>query len=55
MSILPMKICKKCDHIFKSPGIRPNITCPRCGSKSVTAASDADIAYKKKLDKKNKK
>lgn len=50
MSILPMKKCKKCDHIFTSPGIRKKITCPRCGSKLIGEASALDKAYKNKLE-----
>lgn len=52
MAILPMKKCKTCDHIFTSPGIGPKVTCPRCGSKAITQASDLDIAYNNKLKKK---
>lgn len=51
--MLPMKKCNKCDHIFKSPGFKKNLTCPRCGSRLVVDASKLDIDFYNKNNKKN--
>jgi len=50
--MLPIKKCNKCDHIFKSPGFKKSLTCPRCGSKLVIDAAQMDIKFYEKQNKK---
>jgi len=50
--MLSLKKCNKCDHIFKSPGFKATMTCPRCGSKLVKDANQTDINFYNKNNKK---
>jgi len=51
MSMLPMKKCLTCDHIFISPRFGKKITCPRCNSKAITEPSKSDVEFYNKNNK----
>lgn len=52
MSILPLKKCSKCKHVFADI-VRNSSVCPKCGSIKVKSAAPLDLFLYTLSNKKN--